>query len=101
VAVTVDGQGKVADARVLNARGENRDDDGVNRAWAFSRETEKSGAGAPQGTHRADHNGSPKPERENRIVWKCMADLGISGETTVGAERPMASTNRAVAFGEK
>jgi hypothetical protein len=69
--------------------------------WAFSRETEKSGEGAPQGTHRANHNDSPKPERENRIVWKCMAELGISGGVTAGAERPMASTNSALAFGEK
>ena len=54
-----------------------------------------------RGTHRANGNGSPKPEGENRIVWKCMAELGISGGVTAGAERPMWSTNSALAFGEK
>ena len=38
---------------------------------------------------------------ENRIVWKCMAELGISYGATAGAEGPMVSTNRALAFGEK
>ena len=54
-----------------------------------------------RGTHRANHDGSPKPGGENRIVWKCMAELGISGGATVGSERSMPSTNRALAFGEK
>jgi len=34
----------------------------------------------PQRTHRANHNDSPRPDGENRIVRKCMAELGISGE---------------------
>jgi hypothetical protein len=55
--------------------------DGAGNAYiaAVSRETEKSGGGAAQRTHGANHNSSPKPEGENSIVWKCMAELGISG----------------------
>lgn len=55
----------------------------------------------PQGTHRANHSGSPRPELENEIVRKCMAELGISGEAMAGAEGTMASTTGEAGFGEK
>ena len=48
----------------------NREARRVNREWAFSGETEKSGGGVPPRTHRANHNDSPRPEGENRIVRK-------------------------------
>ncbi len=65
-------------------------------------ETENSGGTALEGTHWADDNRFSRGRNgENRIVWKCMAELGISGGTTADAEGPMASTNRALAFGEK
>jgi hypothetical protein len=55
----------------------------------------------PQRTHRANHNDSPRPEGENRIVRKCMAELGISGEAMAGAGKPMPSTTGEAGFGEK
>ncbi len=50
-----------------------RDEKRANRGWAFSGETEKSGGRVSQRTCRANHNDSPKPVGENRIVRKCMA----------------------------
>ena len=79
----------------------NRDARRVNREWAFSGETEKSGGGVPQWTRRANHNDSPRPEGEKRIVRKRMAELGISGEAMAGAGKPMPSTTGEAGFGEK
>src|ERR1035437_2055180 len=55
----------------------------------------------PQRTHWANRSDSPRPEGENRIVRKCMAELGISGEAMAGAGRPMPSTTGEAGFGEK
>ena len=57
-----------------------RDDNRVNRVAALSGETENSGERVPQTTHRSLHHDSPRPEMENRIVWKYMQVLGISCE---------------------
>jgi hypothetical protein len=69
--------------------------------WALSGEKEKPREGLPQRTHRTTPNGFPKPGGENRIVWKCMQELGISCRTTAGAERAMVSTNRADSPGQR
>jgi hypothetical protein len=55
-----------------------RDTKPVNRVGALSGETENSGERAPKRTRRSIHNDSPRPERENRIIWKCRQVLGIS-----------------------
>ncbi len=55
----------------------------------------------PQRTHQANHNVSPKPEGENRIVRKCMAELGILREEGVNVRRALALTTGDGTFGEK
>jgi hypothetical protein len=54
----------------------------------------------PQRTHRANHNDSPRPEGENRIVRKCMQELGISREAMADAGIPIPSTIGEAGFGE-
>ena|ERR1035437_3612325 len=87
--------------RMRGQRPESQGPRRVNRERAFSGETEKSGGRVPQRTHRANHNDSPRPKGENRIVWKYMAELGISCEAMAGAGRPMPSTTGEAGFGEK
>src|SRR5205807_735418 len=73
----------------------------VNHEWAFSGEREKSSEGVPQGTHTANHNGFRGSKAENRIAWKCMAELGIYCEATARGGRPLASTTGESRFGGK
>ena len=55
----------------------------------------------PQRTHRANHNDSPRREGENRIVRKCMAELGILREEGVNVRRALALTTGDWTFGGK
>jgi hypothetical protein len=50
---------------------------------------------------QTNYDGSPRPEGENRIAPKCLAELGISCEVMAGAGRPMALTTGESRFGEK
>ena len=55
----------------------------------------------PQRTHRANHNDSPRPEGENRIIRKCMAELRILREEGVNVRGALALTTGDWTFGEK
>ena len=65
------------------------------------------GEGAPEGDSPVARRQrlSEEPERENRITRKIPGKVGEVGSdpdgATAGAEGPMVSTNRALAFGEK
>jgi hypothetical protein len=56
-----------------------------------------------QDREREQSTSSPgrRPGGRDQDRLEIMAELGISCGTTAGVGKPMASTNRAVAFGEK
>src|ERR1019366_3271055 len=64
-----------------------RSADRVNRVRAFSGAGEKSAGKGRKRARGGDRAGSPRPGAENRIVWKCLALLGILRGAGTGAPR--------------
>ena len=56
---------------------------------ALSGETENLGERAAERVQRTIHNDSPQPDAENRIVRKCLQELGIFGGVEEGGWRQL------------
>ena len=72
-----------------------RSADRVNRVRAFSGAGEKSAGKGRKRARGGDRAGSPRPGAENRIVWKCLALLGILRGAGTGAPREGQSVGQA------